>query len=121
MKVFGDVSVNTSGSPSISDVSILARQSASDVYNDVIIPDLEDAIAALDTEIVDGRASKYAAQGMLGKVYMQMGKFGSAETHLAAVVNGAAAAGISLQDDFADVFGEENDLNSEIIFATQLK
>ncbi|MEM7103221.1 MAG: RagB/SusD family nutrient uptake outer membrane protein [Bacteroidota bacterium] len=120
VRVFGDVTVNLSPSPSSTETGYLARRSATEVYNTVIIPDLEAAIAALGTEIVDGRASKYAAQGMLGKVYMQMGDFGSAESHLAAVVNGAAAAGISLQANFEDIFGEANDLNSEIIFATQV-
>ena len=55
---------------------------------------------------------------MLAKVYMQLGNYSSAETQLAAVVNGAEAAGISLQENFADIFS--TDLNSEIIFATQL-
>ena len=49
-----------------------------------------------------------------------MGNFGGAEAHLATVVNSASGAGISLQSDFADIFGEVNDLNSEIIFATQV-
>lgn len=120
VRVFGDVTVNLSATPSTTDLSILARQPAGDVYNNVIIPDLTDAIAALGTNIVNGRASKYAAQGMLGKVYMQMGNFSAAESHLAAVVNGAAGAGISLQGNFADVFGVNNDLNSEIIYASQV-
>ena len=120
VRVFGDVTVNLSPSPSATDSALLERQPAADVYNNVIIPDLEAAIGALGTDIVDGRASKWAAQGMLGKVYVQMGDFASAETHLAAVVNGAAGAGISLQANFADIFGEANDLNSEIIFATQV-
>ena len=120
VRVFGAVPVNLSGSPNVTDQSILVRQAATNVYNDVIIPDLEDAIAALGTEIVNGRASKYAAQGLLGKVLIQMGDFSKAESHLAAVVNGAEAAGISLQANFADVFGVDNDLNSEIIFATQI-
>ena len=120
VRVFGDVTVNLSASPSTTDASILERQPTADVYNSVIIPDLEDAIAVLGTEIVDGRASKYAAQGLLGKVYVQMGNFGSAESHLAAVVNGVDAVGISLQANFEDIFGEANDLNSEIIFATQI-
>ena len=120
VQVFGDVTVNLSPTPSTSDTSILIRQPAADVYNNVIIPDLMDAVAALDTEINNGRASKYAAQGLLGKVYVHLGNFGSAEPQLAAVVNGAAAAGISLQDNFADIFGELNDLNSEILFATQI-
>lgn len=119
--VFGDVTVNLSPSPSVSDKSFLARQPAATVYNTVIIPDFQAAIAALDnSEIANGRASKIAAQGLLGKVYMYMGDFGKAETELAAVVNGADAAGISLQENFADIFGEANDLNAEIIFATQL-
>ncbi|MEO0473732.1 MAG: RagB/SusD family nutrient uptake outer membrane protein [Bacteroidota bacterium] len=120
VRVFGDITINLSTAPSATDEESLVRQSASTVYATVIIPDLEDAIAALGTEIVNGRASKYAAQGMLGKVYMQLGEYGNAETHLAAVVNGADAAGIMLQDNFADIFGVDNDLNSEIIFATQI-
>ncbi len=120
VRVFGAVPVNLFASPSATDESILVRQPAGTVYNDVIIPDLEDAIAALGTQIINGRASKYAAQGMLGKVYMQMGDFGNAESHLAAVVSGAAGAGINLQGNFADIFGVDNDLNSEIIYATQI-
>lgn len=120
VRVFGDVTVNLTATPSTSDESILTRQPASSVYTNVIIPDLEDAIAVLAPEITEGRASKYAAQGLLGKVYVQLGDFGNAESHLAAVVNGAGAAGISLQDNFADIFGVDNDLNSEIIYATQI-
>jgi len=120
VRVFGDVTVNLSSTPSTTDGSILARQSAASVYNSVIIPDLNDAISALGTDINNGRASKFAAQGMLGKVYMQLGDFSNAASNLAAVVNGASGAGISLQDNFADIFGVDNDLNSEIIYATQV-
>lgn len=120
VRVFGDVPVNLQANPNPTDESILVRQPKNDVYNNVIIPDLMDAINALGTEIVDGRASKMAAHGILGKVYMQMGNYSSAEQHLATVVNGAEGAGISLQANFADIFGEANDLNSEIIFATQI-
>jgi len=120
VQMFGDVGIRLEAEPSITDTSILERQPVANVYDNVIIPDLTDAISALGTEIVNGRASRYAAQGLLGKVYATRGNFGSAEGQLAAVVNGAAAAGISLQDNFADVFGEANDLNSEIIFATQV-
>ena len=120
VRVFGDVPVNLQSAPSPTDETILQRQPAANVYSSVIIPDLQDAISALGTSIVDGRASRYAAQGMLGKVYMQIGDFGNAASQLAAVVNGAGAAGITLQDDFANIFGEANDLNSEIIYATQM-
>ncbi|TXG38607.1 RagB/SusD family nutrient uptake outer membrane protein [Seonamhaeicola maritimus] len=121
VQVFGDVTVNLSASPSLTDTSILVRKPAADVYNNVIIPDLQDAIAVLDAEIVDGRASKYAAQGILGKVYMAMGDHSSAVPHLAAVVNGASAAGIALKGDFDEIFGAANEVaNSEIIFSTQI-
>ncbi len=118
VKVFGDVTVNlTSGDLDLD----LTRQPASYVYNNVIIPDLQGAIASLDNaNISNGRASKLAAQALLGKVYMQMGDFSLAEPYLADVVNGAAGAGVSLQANFEDIFGSANDLNSEIIFATQI-
>ena len=118
VRVFGDVPLNLSANPSTTDNSILARQSTSVVYNQ-IISDLEAAASALGTSS-NGRASKMAAQGMLGKVHMQLGDFASAASSLSAVVNGAASAGISLQADFANIFGVDNDLNSEIIYATQV-
>lgn len=121
VQVFGDVTVNLSADPSLTDTSILARQPASQVYNNVIIPDLQDAISILDVDIVNGRASRFAAQGLLGKVYVTIGEFGSAEPHLAAVVNGAANAGIGLKDNFNEIFGAEFEVeNSEIIFSTQV-
>lgn len=121
VQVFGDVTVNLSASPSLTDSSILVRQPAADVYNEVIIPDLSDAIAALGTTIVDGRASKYAAQALLGKVYVTLGNFNAAEPHLAAVVNGASGAGISLKANFNEIFGAANEVgNSEIIFSHQI-
>lgn len=120
VQVFGDVTINTSANLSPSNPPDLSRKSVDMVYNDVIIPDLMYAMQNLAAEITDGRASKYAAQGILGKVYMHRGDYAAAMSNLGAVVNGAAAAGISLQADFADIFGEANDLNSEIIFAAQV-
>jgi len=121
VQVFGDVTVNLSAAPDISNKSLLTRQSAASVYSDVIIPDFKDAIAALSNSGLGvGRATQIAAQGLLGKVYMHTGNFSNAEIELANVINGASAAGISLKENFADIFGEDNDLNSEILFATQL-
>jgi len=120
VKAFGDATINLSDAPSATDNSILARRPANEVYTSVIIPDLEAASSVLGVTSANGRASKMAAEGMLGKVHMQMGNAASALTHLQTVVSGAGAAGISLQDDFANIFGVDNDLNSEIIFATQV-
>ncbi|MFB9055473.1 RagB/SusD family nutrient uptake outer membrane protein [Mariniflexile ostreae] len=116
--VFGDVPVNLIPSPSTTDTSILVRQPVEDVYNNVIIPDFKNAIAGLtNSGLVSGRASKIAAQAYLGKVYMHRGDFTSAVPELAAVVNGAAAAGVTLEADFANVV---TDVSSEILFATQI-
>mgnify|MGYP006122908741 CR=1 FL=1 len=120
VKVFGDVTLNLSGAPSTEDTSILKRQPVADVYGQ-IISDLTDAKSALDNSgLSSGRASAIAAQGLLGKVYMQMGDFMNAESNLAAVVNGAGAAGLGLEPNFADIFGSGTDLNTEVIFATQI-
>ena len=120
VRVFGDVTMNLSEAPSTTDLDILARTPAAQIYSEVIIPDLQAAIAILPATSASGRATSMAAQGMLGKVLVQIGDFAGAEAPLAAVVNGAAGAGISLQDDFGTVFGFDNDLNPEIIFATQV-
>ena len=120
VKSFGAVTVNLEASPSLTDTSILARVPAMDVYNNVVIPDLNDAMSVLSTTISNGRASKYAAQALLGKVYAAMGDYASAASNLGAVVNGASAAGINLQANFSDIFGFANEGNSEIIYATQI-
>ena len=118
VKVFGGVTLNLSPSPSTTDQSILARSSAADVYLQ-IETDLADAISGLDNAgLSTGRATKIAAQALLGKVHLAQGDYSSAESVLASVVNGASAAGIGLLDNFSAVFA--SDLNAEIIFATQL-
>lgn len=124
VQVFGDVPVNLLAAPPVDDTSIFARQPASDVYNNVIIPDLQDAIAALNNSgLASGRASQIAAQALLGKVYVHRNDYGNAETQLAAVINGAAATGISLQGSFNEIFGfvNEGSDNNEIIFATKIE
>lgn len=118
VRVFGDVTINLSAAPSTTDNSILARKPASEVYNTVIIPDLTDAISVLGNNLSSGRATKIAAQSLLGKVYVHMGDYGNAQTQLAAAVSSAASVGVALEANFADIF--VNDLNSEIIFATRM-
>ncbi len=120
VRAFGDATINLSDAPSLTDQSILARQPESTVYSTVIIPDLEAATDALSVSASNGKASKYAAEGMLGKALIQSGDYASAEAHLANVVNGAGAAGYALRENFSEIFGVDYDLNSEILFATQI-
>lgn len=118
VRVFGDVTINlTSGDLNLD----VTRQPASRVYSDVIIPDLLEAISSLDNSgLGTGRATQIAAQSLLGKVYMQIGNYASAEVYLGDAIAAAPGAGVSLQANFVDIFGSSNDLNSEIIFATQV-
>ncbi|MCG9791790.1 RagB/SusD family nutrient uptake outer membrane protein [Flavobacterium algicola] len=123
VQVFGGVSINLSDAPDTADTSILVRSSVADVYTQIIA----DLIAARDVlpsaKASTGRATKYAAQGMLGKVYLtraNAGDFTLAKTELAAVVNGAAAAGFSLISgaNYATIFTV--DKNVETLFASQI-
>ena len=94
--VFGDVSVNLSSAPDFTNLTNFARQPKDDVYNTVVIPDLQDAISLLDnSQISEGRASQLAAQAILGKVYATMGNYQNAETLLSGVILDASAAGVS--------------------------
>ena len=126
VQVFGDVTVNLSDEPDNTDTSLLTRKSASSVYSDIIIPDLRDAIGVLSTSSAkdaNGRATSIAAQGLLGKVYATIGNYSAAATELKAVIDLAETFNnekIGLAANFADIFASANDLNSEILFATQI-
>ncbi|MFD0990793.1 RagB/SusD family nutrient uptake outer membrane protein [Mariniflexile jejuense] len=115
--VFGDVPVNLSPTPNVSDLSILARKSKAEIYDNIIIPDFIAARDGLDNSLkASGRASRIAAQAFLGKVYMHRGNYPLAVTELGAVVSGAATAGVTLETSFANVV---KDASKEILFATK--
>lgn len=118
--IFGDVPVILTSQPSVSEIPDvdLTRKPAAGIYDDVIIPDFQAAIADLtNSGLATGRASQIAARAFLGKVYMHRGNFVSAETELGTVLSNAAAAGITLESDFANVVKDDS---SEILFATQI-
>jgi hypothetical protein len=89
------------------------RKSEEEVYTR-IITDLTEAIAALPATTDDqGRATKGAAQTLLGRVHMQKGDYAAAKTALQAVMG----AGIySLVSNYSYNFDEEHEFNSESIF-----
>lgn len=119
VKVFGDVPVNLSATPDVASSDWLTRQSASSVYTSVIVKDLTEAIAELDNSgLSTSRATKLAAQGILGKAYLQMGDAAKAAVVLGSAVSGATGAGVELEAVFANVFA--SDLSNEVIYATQI-
>ncbi|MBC8753389.1 RagB/SusD family nutrient uptake outer membrane protein [Kordia sp. YSTF-M3] len=86
------------------------RVATSTVY-DLIVADLQTAVAELDNTYKT-RGSKAAAQAMLAKVYLTLGtNYLEAQTLCEAVMN----SGFALEPNFKDVF--YNELNNEIIFA----
>lgn len=71
-------------------------------------------IAAAD----QGRATTWAAKGLLGKVYLTEGKKAEAIVQLQDVKDNS---GYSLQSSYANVFSVTNEVNSEILFTVRYK
>lgn len=100
------------------------KTSREQIYSEAIIPDLEFAISTLPVTQDDyGRATKYAAQMLLAKVYLayawqtgNSGDFQKAISNAEAVINSGE---YSLLPDFADIWRQDNQKNAEVIFAIQ--
>jgi hypothetical protein len=65
-----------------------------------------------------GRATSWAAKGLLAKVYLTLGRKTEAVTLLQDVITNS---GYSLQSVYANVFSISNEMNSEILFAVRFK
>jgi hypothetical protein len=90
----------------------LARSTVQQVYTQVI-KDLQLAIQKLPTQNVT-RASKYSAEAMLARVYLQQGNYTAARAMADDVI---ANSGASLQGTVAAVFANRN--SSESLFEIQ--
>jgi starch-binding outer membrane protein, SusD/RagB family len=100
------------------------RSTEADIYK-LIIADLTTAASSMNSlkfnQIASadlGRANRWAAKGLLGKVYLTLGKKPEAITQLQDVITNS---GYSLQSTYANVFSITNEMNSEIIFAVRYK
>ncbi len=86
-----------------------------------IIKDLEEAITALPLSFKTpnvGRATKGAAQALLGKVYLTRKQYPQAVTVLEQVI---LAGTYKLLPNFSDIFSSKNKNNAESIFEVQFK
>lgn len=94
--------------------TFFARTPKNDILASVV-SDLNDAVAMLPARaaIGEGRATKGAANALLGKVYLTTGNYAAAKAALDAV----NITEYSLMPVYNDVFYKE--LNKEIIFAVQ--
>ncbi len=105
------------------------RSTVADIYK-LIVADLVTAASSMNgltyaqTIATDlgkaslGRATRWAAKGMLGKVYLTLNRKADAITQLQDVITNS---GYSLQGTYASVFSIGNEMNSEILFAVRYK
>lgn len=116
VRLFGDVPLVTTETTDPNLYFGQGRTTNSSVYTQ-IKTDLNDAITLLPTSTTQaGRVIKTAAQALLGKVYLTLKDYTSAETQLQAVISSGVHA---LQPTAATVFPIANENNKEIIFAVQ--
>ena len=115
VKIFGGVPLFTEKRLSVSDSKKFQRATKALVYTQ-IETDLIAAIAALPvSNSQQGRATKYAAQALLGKVYLYQDKFTEAATMLENVVTGP----FSLVTNYGTIFLQAGENGSESVFEVQ--
>ena len=115
-KVFGDVPLFTEKRLGLTESKTLQRSAKADVYK-AIETDLTNAIAVLPAiQTQKGRVTKYAAQALLGKVYLYQNKFDAAATMLDNVITPNA---FSLVSDFGSIFLASGENGPESVFEIQ--
>ncbi|REE07980.1 putative outer membrane starch-binding protein [Winogradskyella pacifica] len=115
VKMFGDVVLFTDNKLGITDFGTLQRSPKAEVYAQ-IEADLIQAISDLPTaQGQQGRITKYAAQALLGKVYLYQEKFDEAVPVLQSVVDGP----FSLVTNFENIFLVSGENGSESVYEVQ--
>jgi hypothetical protein len=123
VRLFGGVFlVHTPISPA--QAKEMNRVSVEEIYK-LIESDLKTAAASMNSLTFSqiaatdkGRATGWAAKGLLAKVYLTLGRKADAIPLLQDVI---AHSGYSLQPTYASVFSINNEMNSEILFAVRYK
>ncbi len=114
VRLYGDVPIVKEPITSPAASAEPQRRPVDEVYSEVIIPDLEAAVAGLpETTSQFGRITKGAARTLLAKVYMERKNWAAAETQLRAIVSSNR---YSLLPNYAAIFNPNNMNNPEIIW-----
>src|SRR5690606_11725738 len=116
--LFGEVPMVTEADPTDASKAVVPKSPVSELY-DFMAADLKQAYELLPRQseysAADiGRASKGAAEALLGKVYLYARNYPLAEQHLGNVINSQE---YQLVPDFADLLVVDN--NPESIFEVQ--
>jgi tetratricopeptide (TPR) repeat protein len=116
VRMFGDVPLFIDKRLSLTDSKSLTRAPKAEVYAQ-IEKDLNAAIAVLPpTQAMKGKVTKYAAQALLGKVYLYEGKYTEAAAVLESVITPNA---FTLVTDFASIFLQAGENGPESVFEIQ--
>ncbi len=116
VRMFGDVPLFADKRLSLSESKSLKRSPKADVYKQ-IEADLNLAITALPPiQVQKGRITKYAAQALLGKVFLYQNKFAEAATVLDNVINANA---FSLVTDPGTIWLASGENGPESVFEIQ--
>ena len=114
VKMFGDVPLFTDRRLGVEDTRTLTRTAKTAVYAQ-IETDLKNAITVLPVvQTEKGRATKYAAQALLGKVYLYQNKYTDAAAMLENVIGK-----YSLVSDFNSIFLLAGENGPESVFEIQ--
>lgn len=115
VKFFGGVPLFVDKRLSVSDSKQYQRSTKAEVYAQ-IEKDLTAAISVLPlTNPEKGRVTKFAAQALLGKVYLYENKFSEAAAMLENVISGP----FTLVTNFGDIFLEAGENGTESVFEVQ--
>ncbi len=116
VKFFGDVPLFVDKRLGLSESKTLKRSPKADVYKQ-IETDLLAAISVLPAvQVQKGRITKYAAQALLGKVYLYQNKFDLAASMLENVITSNA---FSLVSNFGNMFLSSGENGPESVFEIQ--
>lgn len=116
VKWFGDVPLSVDKRLLFGDQDIVERTPKAEVYAQI---ELDLIFAAANLPAVQsetGRATKGAAQALLGKVYLYQDKFSEAATVLEEVINSGP---YNLVTDYNSIFEQEGENNIESVFEVQ--
>ena len=118
VRAFGDVPLILTPPASPAEARAIVRTPAAQVYNQIVL-DLQSAIANLpetNTGADIGRATKWAATGLLAKVYLTQGNLSLAAQRAREVINSGK---YSLWADYADNFKPTTENGKESLFEVQ--
>ncbi|MFY7669736.1 RagB/SusD family nutrient uptake outer membrane protein [Tenacibaculum sp. MEBiC06402] len=116
VKFFGSVPMYLDKRITIEETQSIDKSSTAEIYAQ-LEKDLEDAADVLPwQQSQSGRVTKGAALALLGKVYLYQNKYAEAAAAFDQVINSGQ---YNLVSDFASIFSNQNENNSESVFEVQ--